>query len=71
MTLAIPEDLHKLMRKHDEVKWSEVARKALWTHAQKLEWMDKALQDSQMTEVDALKIGKSMKRGIARRHGLS
>ena len=29
MTLAIPEELHKIMKKHPEIKWTEVARQAL------------------------------------------
>ena len=29
MTLAIPEDLHSIMKKHSDVKWSEVARQAI------------------------------------------
>lgn len=28
MTLSVPEDMHKEMKKFSEVKWSEVARKA-------------------------------------------
>ena len=29
MTLAIPEELHKKMRKYPEFKWSEIARQAI------------------------------------------
>lgn len=29
MTLAIPEPLHKIMKKHPEIKWTEVARQAV------------------------------------------
>lgn len=28
MTLAIPDQLHKMMKEHPEFRWSEVARKA-------------------------------------------
>ena len=70
MTLAVPEDLHELMRKHSEVKWSEVARQAMWDKATKLEMMDKMLSKSKMTEDDAERIGHKIKHGIAKRHGL-
>ena len=70
MTLAIPEDLHEVMQKHNEIKWSEVARQAIWEKARKLELMDKLLAKSQMTEKDALNIGREINKGIARRHGL-
>ena len=70
MTLAVPEDLHEIMRKHSETRWSEIARKALWEHARKLELMDKLLAKSKLTEEDALDIGRKINKGIARRHGL-
>lgn len=70
MTLAVPEDLHEIMRKHNEIKWSEIARQALWNHARKLELMDKLLAKSKLTEEDAERIGHKIKHGIAKRHGL-
>ena len=70
MTLAVPEDLHEIMKRHNEIKWSEIARKALWDHAKKLELMDKLLSKSKLTEEDAERIGHKIKQGIARRHGL-
>jgi len=69
MTLAVPEDLHEIMRKHNEIKWSEIARQALWDHARKLELMDKLLAKSKLTEEDAERIGHKIKQGIAKRHG--
>jgi len=70
MTFAVPEDLHKFMRKHNEVKWSAVARGALHTHADKLRMMDELLANSELTEADVEMIGKQVKRAIARNHGL-
>lgn len=70
MTLAIPEDLHEIMEKHKEIKWSEVARQAIWQQARKLELMDKILAKSKMTEQDALELGREVNKGIAKRHGL-
>ena len=70
MTLAIPDDLHKVMQKHKDTKWSEVARQAMIEKARKLELMDKLLAKSTLTEADALEIGRKVNKGIARRHGL-
>ena len=70
MTLAVPEDLHAIMRKYDTIKWSEIARQALWNQARKLELMDKLLAKSKLTEEDAERIGHKIKHGIAKRHGL-
>ena len=70
MTLAVPEDLHRIMEKHKLIKWSEVARQAMWVQARKLELMDKLLAKSRLTEQDAEEIGHKIKHEIARRHGL-
>jgi len=70
MTLAVPEDLHIIMRKHKEIRWSEVAREALWNQAKKLDFMDKILAKSTLTEKDALEIGRKVNNAIAKRHGL-
>lgn len=70
MTLAVPEELHRVMKKHKEVKWSEVARQALFDKAKKLEFMDKLLSKSELTEEDAESIGRKIKKELARRHGL-
>jgi len=70
MTLAIPEDLHKLMKRHREVKWSEVARRAMRDYARKLELMDRLVSESRLTEKDAREIGEKIKVEMAKRHGL-
>lgn len=70
MTLAIPEELHRIMKKHKEIKWTEVARQALWERANRLELMDNLLSKSKLTEKDALEIGRKLKQEIAKKHGL-
>ena len=70
MTLAVPEDLHAIMKRYNTIKWSEIARQALWDQARKLELMDKLLAKSKLTEEDAERIGHKIKHGIAKRHGL-
>ena len=70
MTLAVPEDLQRIMERHRDVKWTEVARQAMWEKARKLELADKLLAKSKITERDAEEIGHKIKHGIARRHGL-
>ena len=70
MTLAIPEELNKIMKKHKEIKWSEVARQAMWLQAKKLELMDNLIRKSELTDKDAIAIGNKIKHGIAKKHGL-
>ncbi len=37
MTMAIPEQLHKVIKKYPEIKWTEVARQAIEEKAKLLE----------------------------------
>jgi hypothetical protein len=71
ITLSIPEELHKTLKKHSEIKWSEIARRAMWTEARKLEIMDQILSKSKLTEENAEEIGEKIKSEIAKRHGLN
>ena len=71
MTLAVSEDLHTIMQKHKDIKWSEVARQAMWEKARKLELMDKILAKSTLSEEDALEIGRKIKHEVAKKHGLT
>ena len=70
MTLAVPKELHGIMKKHKDIKWSEVAREAIWQKARKIELMDKLLAKSELTEKDALEIGRRVNKNIARKHCL-
>jgi hypothetical protein len=70
MILAVPENLTQIIKKHREVKWSEVARQALWNEANKLELMDLILSKSKLKEEDVKEISAKIKKEIAKRHGL-
>ena len=70
MTLSLPKELYETMKKHKEIKWSEVARRAMWDHAKKLELMDKILSESKMSEKDVEELDKKIRKGIAKKHGL-
>ena len=58
MTLTIPEDLHRLINKHNEVKWREIARGAMLDYANKLLLIDDLIEKSESTEVDAVVLEK-------------
>ena len=68
MTLAIPEEMNKIMKKHTEIRWSEIARKAMWQYAVKLERMERILSKSKLTEKDAEEIGEKIKVGLHKRY---
>ncbi len=67
MTLSVPEDLHKEMVTHSEIRWSEIARQAFEKKIKELHWMDKALEKSELTKKDAENIGNKIKSEIRKR----
>jgi hypothetical protein len=71
MTLSLPEELHELIKKHKEVRWSEVARQAMWDYAQKLELLDGLTGRSELTEEDAMELDRLVKEALAQRHSTS
>ncbi|ATZ60886.2 MAG: hypothetical protein BME93_01755 [Methanosarcinales archaeon Met12] len=64
ITLAIPEELHRIVKQHSEVKWSEIARRAMWDYAKRLELMDKIVAKSKLTEEDVKELDHKLKKAI-------
>jgi len=46
ITVSIPEELYKKMKRYSEVKWSEVVRKALTEYIGRLEVMERGVVSS-------------------------
>lgn len=65
VTLAVQEELHRIMKSHPEIKWSEVARQAIWEYAGKLELMDEMTKRSKLTDKDALDVGHKVNAALA------
>ena len=71
LTLAVPAELRKKMNQFPEINWSEVARHAIldkMDRMQVLERMNKILAKSELTEADAIALGRRIKQGVWRRH---
>lgn len=67
MTLAIPDELHKVMKKHHYIKWSEVAREGIMQKAKELEFFEKALSKSKLTEKDIEELDKKIKAEVGKK----
>ena len=79
ITLTIPEKTFALMKKHKEIRWSEVARQAIENLTRKLTLLDEAdeqaqvqyfndlLKDSELTEDDVEKLDNLIKENILKR----
>jgi len=61
MTLSVPKELYNKMKKHTELKWSEVARQAFEKKIKETEITKKLLSKSELTEKDVERIGHKIK----------
>jgi 5'-deoxynucleotidase YfbR-like HD superfamily hydrolase len=61
LTLAVPENVHQEMRHFPEVKWSEVARRAIIDKLETLRLAESLAQKSKLTEKDVKEFGKKIK----------
>jgi len=57
ITLSLPEELYQKLKNHPEIRWSEVARKAIQQYLDELELLDKLTAKSQLTDDDARELG--------------
>ena len=64
MTLALPEDVYQIIKNHNEIRWSEIARRAISDYAKKLALLDALTAKSELTEEDIMKLDLKIKKGI-------
>ena len=69
MTLKVPDDLHEAMRRHPEIRWSEVARRAFKMELDRLDIYDRLLANSRVTQKDVLEIGREINKAVSRKVG--
>lgn len=71
LTLAIPEELHEKMKKHSEIRWSEVVRKTIASKVETLDAVEAVARKSRLTMKDvnelAHKINKEVFKDFNRR----
>ncbi|MBU2615828.1 MAG: hypothetical protein KKC19_01880 [Nanoarchaeota archaeon] len=63
----MPEELHNRIKKMPEIKWSEVARRAIEERINDLEVMNKIASKSKLTRIDVEEISKKIKRSAAKK----
>lgn len=67
MTLAISVELKHKLEAFPEINWSEVARQAFMQKIKDLEFLKQFKAESKMTEEEALKLGKEVRKNLAKR----
>lgn len=68
LTLSVPDALYEEMRRHPEIRWSEVARQAFVKKIEDLRRLDALLAGSKLRDADVEVIGKKVKEGVWRKH---
>ena len=68
ITLSVPEDLKKEMDESKEINWSEVARTAIKNKIAQLNILKQITSKSNLTEKDALELGKKINQSLHQRY---
>ena len=68
ITLSIPKDIYLKLKKHPEIKWSEIARRAIIEYLHNLEIVDEVVSKSQLTLEATDFIGDLIKQKIWEKH---
>ena len=68
ITLALPESVHRIVKQHKEIRWSEIARAAISNHAAKLEMMDRIASKSKLSLKDIEELNERVKERLQRRY---
>ncbi|MBI5225008.1 hypothetical protein HY989_04005 [Candidatus Micrarchaeota archaeon] len=66
-TFHIADELDLKMKKHSDIRWGEVARNSFEEKIALLEFMDKALSKSTLTDSDAIRMGREINKSMAKR----
>ncbi len=67
ITLSIPDEIQMEMREFSEVKWSEVARKAIINKIELLRLAEKLAKKSKLTDKDVEAFSKKIKSSATKR----
>jgi len=67
ITLSIPDNVHKQMKHFSEIKWSEIARRAIVEKLEFLQMAEKLAQKSKLTEDDVKTFNKKIKASASKR----
>jgi hypothetical protein len=70
ITLSIPNDVHSDMRHFSEIKWSEVARKAIIKKIKTLKLAERLAKKSKLTKKDVDEFAKLIKSKAAKKLAL-
>ncbi|HKZ63079.1 MAG TPA: hypothetical protein VJ400_01415 [Thermoplasmata archaeon] len=68
LTLRVPDSLYEELRRHPEIRWSEVARQALVRKLEDLRRLDELLAGSTLGRRDVEAVSGRVKKAVWTRH---
>lgn len=79
LTIALPDEIYSIMKKHSEIRWSDIAKQAFEQYINRLKKMeqleheelmnkyDQMLENSKLTEEDVMDLDVKVKKGLSKR----
>jgi len=67
ITLSIPDEAYVKMKKFNEIRWSEIVRRAVIDKIDELVAIEKIASKSKLTMADVMELDKKIKKGIRKR----
>lgn len=67
ITLSMPDNICKQMKLFSEIKWSEIARKAIIEKLELLQLTERLAQQNKLTEKDVEELSKKIKAAATKR----
>lgn len=68
LTLSVPEDMKHEMDQFPEMNWSEIARAAIKKRLLLMKRIREFSKESELTEEDAVRIGRKVNEGLMKRY---
>jgi len=68
ITLSVPEDLKREMEKFPEMNWSVIFREVIRKRLMLLKQIKEFSRDSELTEEDAIRIGRKINKSLHERY---
>jgi hypothetical protein len=68
ITVSVPDELKQEMESFRIINWSEVARESFVKKIQQLKILESFTKESELTQADALRLGRQVNEALAKRY---
>ena len=68
ITLSLPDKIYKIVKAHNEVRWSEIARRAIEDYAKKIAILNAMTEESELTTDGIMELDRKVNAGIQKHY---